>query len=47
MSYLRSLAVFVCFATLSGCDVPQPGDTDYDRYVQSKADRDARMFEGY
>ena len=47
MIYLRSVATLLCFAVLTACDVPQPGDADYERYVQSKSDRDARMFEGF
>lgn len=47
MISLRSLAAVFSFVLLANCDVPQPGDVEYERYVQSKADREARMFEGF
>ena len=44
------LPVFLLFATiitLSGCVTPQPGDPDYDRYLQSKQDRQEWLYQGF
>lgn len=47
MKHLRLLLLTLFSLSFAACDVPQPGDPDYERYLQSKADREARMFEGF
>ena len=46
MKHLRLLALILTVVGVTGCDVPQPGDADYERYRQSKADRAEWMFQG-
>ena len=46
MKHLRLLTLILAVFGVAGCDVPQPGDPDYERYRQSKADRAEWMFQG-
>jgi len=44
---LRAFMLCVAVVAVSACNVPQPGDPDYERYLKSKADRAERLYEGF
>ena len=47
MNLCRTMVLIGATMLLFACDVPQPGDPDYERYQQSKADRAERLYEGF